>query len=320
MGILRNFAALATVVIAGCSFTCQAITIVPSSRYVTKKIKTPAISAIKTSSSIDIEYSQGPLKVEVYAPENAVQYVSVSVTNGVLTAKYNVNNITIKGKNNTKIKVSAPDVRSFSTTASGDIDILTDLNLSGELSMTTNASGDIEAKNVKASSVKLSTNASGDIEIDNIRASSVSAGSNASGDIKIEAVNGTGVKFFTSGSGDIAAYSVSCNDLVCSVNASGDMKISNIVSQSVKCISRGSGDMELRGKTNNATYSTNGSGDIQAERLTAKDVTATTNGSGDIRCYASESITATKRGSGTIGYAGKPANVVTNRNGIKKIN
>ena len=93
--------------------------IVPSKNYVTKKVEVKSFDGISASTSIDVEYTQtsGNQDVEVYAPDNLVDYVKVEVEDGVLKVCFESKNkkkgITINRKHKTKVSVSAQQYTSF---------------------------------------------------------------------------------------------------------------------------------------------------------------------------------------------------------------
>lgn len=68
------------------SATACAERITPSKNYVTKKVNVGSFNAISTSSSVDVIYTQssGGQDVEIYAPDNLVNYIDVRVEGGVL--------------------------------------------------------------------------------------------------------------------------------------------------------------------------------------------------------------------------------------------
>ena len=107
------------------SVSASGKTITASKNYVTKPVKTEQFSAIATTSSVNVKYSQSPVtKVEIYAPDNIIDYVDVRVSGNTLTVGYKSDSkIYIRGNNKTEVRVSAPSVTQFNTQSSGDIDI-----------------------------------------------------------------------------------------------------------------------------------------------------------------------------------------------------
>lgn len=300
------FALLAAVVVASLPMWA-AKTITASKNYVTRTVNTGSFTGVHTTSSIDIEYRQGPLKVQLYAPDNLVPYIKVKVSNNALTAYYDYNgSITIIGNNNTKLIVSAPNVTSFCTQASGDIDIKTGYVTNGKVSFTTQGSGDIEALSVKAGEVKLTTQASGDIELSTIEASIAQLATQGSGDIDVSSVKASTVSVMSQASGDIEIKTVTGTSAKVMTQGSGDVDVAQLSVTGLEATVQGSGDMSLKGKCVNAAYSSYSSGSIYAKSMNAEVVTARTYGSGDIDCYASKSVIGDTYGSGDISVSGHP--------------
>lgn len=282
-------------------------TITASKNYVTKTINTGSFTSIHTTSSIDVEFRQGPLKVQLYVADNLAKYVEVKVSNNALTAYYNVKgSITINGSNNTKLIVSAPNVDSFFTQASGDITIKSGYVTTGKVSFTTQGSGDIEALSVKAGEVILTTQASGDIEMTTIDATQASLATQGSGDIDVASIKAPNVSIMTQASGDIDVKSVNGTSATVMTQGSGDVEVAQLSLTGLEAAAHASGDMTLKGSCVNAIYSGYGSGSVYARGMKAEVVTATTYGSGDIDCYASKSVQGSEMGSGDISVAGNP--------------
>ncbi|KAA4196483.1 DUF2807 domain-containing protein, partial [Bacteroides ovatus] len=119
------------------SATACAERITPSKNYVTKKVNVGSFNAISTSSSVDVIYTQssGGQDVEIYAPDNLVDYIDVRVEGGVLKVGFKSprNNFSINGKYKKEVRVSAPAVNSLKASSSGDIIIKNGLKTSGKV-------------------------------------------------------------------------------------------------------------------------------------------------------------------------------------------
>jgi hypothetical protein len=94
-----------------------------------------------------------------------------------------------------------------------------------------------------------------------------------------------------------------------SLKGSGDINVDGLTGSDVVVELPGSGNITITGTANSVDISLPGSGNILCEGLEARDVKITLNGSGNITAYASESLDATLRGSGTIRYFGNPSQV-----------
>lgn len=87
----------------------------------------------------------------------------------------------------------------------------------------------------------------------------------------------------------------------------GEMTIENLNCQHLNAIQKGVGDLVVKGTANYASYTQMGVGNVNAEDMIAKEVLASSVGVGELSCYASESITASATGVGSVKYKGNPA-------------
>jgi putative autotransporter adhesin-like protein len=93
------------------------------------------------------------------------------------------------------------------------------------------------------------------------------------------------------------------------MSGSGNINVSDLVGKDLMVALFGSGDITVNGEANTVNIQLPGSGNILCKELKADSVTVTLNGSGNITVYASESLDASIHGSGTINYAGNPAQI-----------
>jgi hypothetical protein len=93
------------------------------------------------------------------------------------------------------------------------------------------------------------------------------------------------------------------------LRGSGEIDASGVAGDQVEIQLPGSGDITVSGKANDLKISLPGSGNVTCDGLKVKSATINLNGSGNITAYASESLDATLRGSGTIRYSGNPPQV-----------
>lgn len=265
------------------SVSVSAETITASKKYVTKSVNVGNFKAITTTSSVDVEYTPSPVKkVEIYAPDNVIQFVDVNVSGSTLKVGYKSKsrNLNIRGKYKTVVRVSGPGVTAFTTLSSGDIDIKSALETTSKITFTTSSSGDIDATSVKCATISATTQSSGDIDIDKATCTKLIATTRSSGDIKIA--------------------KASCTNLIATTGSSGDIEIDGITANTVEATTQSSGDIKLNGSCKTAILTTGSSGDIKAGNLSADSVNASTKSSGDITCKDSGNITKSKSSSGEI--------------------
>lgn len=322
--------ALAATIVFGV-LEAAAVSITPSNRYTTRTVSVGAFDAVRTNTSIDIEYTVGPRKVEVYAPDNLSQYIQVALKGTELVVNYK-ENMNIKGSHKSYVKVSAPDVTRFTSGSSGNITIKSTIKQKGKtVELNVLSAGDIKALNIEAADIKLRTNSSGDIDTGTLKADNVSllvnsAGDietktitarkqaklivNSSGDIEVpEVVAGEDVSMISNSAGDVEAGAVSTPMVSINANSSGNVSVSSLKADDVKATSNSTGNVDISGICSMAVLTAKSSGNIKAHKLKAKDVSARTSSAGNITCHALEMLDARRTNSGTIRYTGDPTTV-----------
>ena len=87
-------------IMAGAS-SCTRV-VAASRNYVTRQVETGSFNGISTSNSVDVVYTQstGSPRVEIYAPDNEIDRITVETRDGILR-------VGIKGDNNHKVWGSA---------------------------------------------------------------------------------------------------------------------------------------------------------------------------------------------------------------------
>ncbi|MCM1224010.1 MAG: DUF2807 domain-containing protein [Lachnospiraceae bacterium] len=323
---------------------CQAATITPSKNYVTKKVSAEAFTSIRTYTALDVEYTVGARSVEVYAPDNLIDYIKISVANGELRISYK-EDMNIRGDHKSVVRVSAPEVSEFTTSSAGDITIKSPIKLkNAHVKLTAMSAGDIKAQDIEAASVRLMTNSAGDIVARNIKADEAklvtnSAGdieaeciavkdkaeisSNSAGDIEVEeVVAGKSVKASANSAGDIEIDAMNTSSASLSANSAGDIKAKNLKANDVRANASSAGKVTMTGNCATAELEANGHGDINASSLKANHVTATARSIGSITCNALQSLNASRYGRGSIKWAGNPSDVTIEDpkgNGVTKL-
>ena len=88
----------------------------------------------------------------------------------------------------------------------------------------------------------------------------------------------------------------------------------------IEITNSGVGHITIGGVADNVELSNSGVGSIDASKLKALNVKARVSGVGSINCYASESITGSVTGVGSLNYDGHPKQKETKRSGVGSIN
>ena len=258
----------------------------PSKNYITQKVKVDHFEGISTSTSIDVVYTQttGDTSVEIYAPDNLMEYVKVETEGGILKigfqSKEKGKGLNIRGRHETKVYVSAPAVHTLLASSSGDIVLKNGLQYAGKVIMGTSSSGDIEGGNVVCETLDIEASSSGDIDLG-----------------KVE-----------------------CTSLMIEANSSGDISIKGIKAETVNAEASSSGDVSLSGVCRSAQFEASSAGDIEADDLKAGKVVAEANSSGEVKCHATESLEVSASSAGNVHYKGNPQQILSKSKGLHKIN
>lgn len=273
----------------------------PSKNYVTEKVSITDIDAIRSSSSVDVVYTQAPGTpyAEIYAPDNIVPLVKVEQEGKALKIGFK-SNTSIQGKYKCEVRVFAPEVTSFSTSSASDITLANGLKTSKPVTLKASSSGDIDASSVQCGDLSMTTSSSGDIKVGTIACGMLALDTQSSGDIKVTSATCTGADIESSSAGDCIVRQMAC---------SGDVKAST----------SSSSDIKLAGTCRNASFSASSAGSIYAKDLLAKDVEARASSAGDIECNASGVLSTSVSSAGGVRYKGEPARVEGKIKGVSKL-
>ena len=260
--------------------------IVPSENYETKQIAVDSFDGISTSTAINVVYTQTTEKqsVEVYAPDNLMDYVKVYVKDGILKVGFQSDEykgICIKGKHRTEIRICAPAIHSLNASSSGDIVLKNGLNTDGKVTINASSSGEVEGDNLCCGKLVLGA----------------------------------------SSSGDIGLGTVKCDQLEVSASSSGDVEIKQLITKKVMVEASSAGDVVItEGACEYANFNASSSGEIVAKGLKADHIKASASSAGDISCYPLESLKAKSSSSGNIGYLGNPKSIdYSHKKGVHKL-
>ena len=259
--------------------------IVPSKNYITQKVKVDNFDGISTSSSIDVKYTQttGSTDVEVYAPDNLMEYVKLEVEGGMLKIFFHSEEtgkgINIKGKHDTEVRISAPAVRALRASSSGDILLMNGLQCEEEVSLSASSSGDIKGGNILCKALETEASSSGDIELENVE----------------------------------------CTSLMTEASSAGDISINDVKAETVNVQASSSGDVSMAGVCRSAKFESSSAGDIEADELKAEHVIAKASSAGDITCHATESLEVSISSAGNVSYKGNPKQIKSHSKGLKKM-
>lgn len=193
-----------------------------SEDYVTREIEvTEKFSAIEACNTTDIEYSDGPAKIILSAPDNLINRIEVFVKDGVLfiTEPEDTRKV-FNGMMRSKLTVSYPGVYNFGTSGTGDINI--DTVKADSLYLNTYGTGDIKGQRLSCNILKATSCGTGDIEVKELNCREAFLNTDGTGDIDVYNINANAVTANTGGTGDVTLTG-KCRTFEYSVNGSGDI-------------------------------------------------------------------------------------------------
>ena len=281
-------AMLLAMVLVSCTISVSGNTkdgIVPSKNYITQKVMLDNFDGISASTSIDVIYTQtiGNTDIEIYAPDNLMEYVKVEVDGGMLKIGFESEEkgrgLNIKGKHETEVRVSAPAVHSLRASSSGDIILKNGLQTTGKVSVESSSSGDIKGGNIVCDALDTEASSSGDIDLDQVE----------------------------------------CTSLMLEASSAGDVSMMALKAEKVYAEASSSGDVSLSGACRVVKLEASSAGEIDADNLKADTVIAKASSSGDVSCYAVESLEASTSSAGNVRYKGNPKQILNHSKGLKKI-
>ena len=202
--------------------------IVPSKNYITQKVKVDNFDGISTSTSINVVYTQttGDTDVEIYAPDNLMEYVKVENDGGMLKiyfeSEIHGKGINIRGKHNTKVNISSPAIHALHTSSSGDIVLVNGLKTNGLVSVESSSAGEIEGNGISCEELVIQASSAGDIELKNVACSTLQVEASSAGDVSLSGACRM-AKLEASSAGEIDADDLKADAVVAEASSSGDV-------------------------------------------------------------------------------------------------
>lgn len=224
---------IALFIISSCSKA-----IIGSGQIVTENRTSSEFHDITNECNADIHILHGPeYKVEIHAQKNIIDYLETNVQGQELSITYR-NNTLVKPTKKVDVYITCPYYSSLTIAGSGNMDAY-DNNTSSTVSLLIEGSGNINCKNLNATTINSEIAGSGSIEI---------SGTNSTSTHKI------------GGSGNIKAYNLNSQTTNASIDGSGSIyvNISNQLDASID----GSGSIYYKGNPSINT-SINGSGRVK---------------------------------------------------------
>jgi len=164
-------------------------------------------------------YQSNEFKVEVSAQQNILDILITEVYNNRLVIRFK-NDTRVKSHEPIRVKVSAPEGKSFRISGSGNILAQTPLN-PASLDLDISGSGNIELGQVTTTSIDANISGSGNMRITSGTAETERLRISGSGNINFAGVVAQNVTTNTSGSGETRVHAV--NNLNVTISGSGSV-------------------------------------------------------------------------------------------------
>lgn len=224
------FAMLLAMALVSCTISVSGNTkegIVPSKNYITQKVTIDNFDGISTATAIDVVYTQSNhTDIEISAPDNLMAYVKVENDGGMLKIYFESEEqgkgINIRGKHETKVRISAPAVHTLHTSSSGDILLVNGLNTDGLVRVESSSAGEIEGSGISCEELVIEASSAGDIELKNVACNNLQVEASSAGDVSLSGTCRM-AKLEASSAGEIDADDLKADAVIAEASSSGDV-------------------------------------------------------------------------------------------------
>lgn len=236
------------------------------------------------ASIVRVVYTQGsPISVNVTAPDNVAEYVTVKVKDGKLEAGIKSNilgSITWDDNNRPTVYVTAPSVKDFEASASAVITVECPLTVSSA-DFEATSSAVINLASISGDKVEMDATASGVISVDSVLCREVDLDASSNGTLNVQLVKSSRTEISASSSA-VICLSQNISDLLdVEASSSAVLKIesANVITSSVDATSGAQTDIAIEARKVMATVT---SGAIATFTGHTYDADITTNSGGQV--------------------------------------
>lgn len=188
---------------------------------VSKTYPLSGFTGVESKIDADVYFIQDSFyKVEIQAQANIQDIMDIRVENGTLLLQFDKYK-NVRRYDHVAVYVTAPNLTSLGINGSGNIRIQQPISVNGDVTLSVNGSGDINANSVTASSLYAKINGSGSLTVNNGTVNYESAQISGSGNINLVGVMAKRAKVETSGSGKTTIWAT--DDLDVRISGSGDV-------------------------------------------------------------------------------------------------
>lgn len=238
------------------------------------------LTQIANYTAADIYFTHGPNSVEVIGPDNVLDRMHVSVSNGCLKVSYDGNGYQGNVFSDVVINVSGMDVGSITNSGAGDIKV--DRLEAENVSLQVSGAGDITVGEILSTSLQVSVFGAGDIDVSRSESSTVKAFIQGAGDLTVRRVKAVSIEAIVQGAGDISMQSVEAASVRATCQGAGDIDMRSVKAASLRATCQGAGDTTVGGDVSTAVLMCQGAGNINAKGLKAVKITKIQQGAGEI--------------------------------------
>ncbi|MBV4359484.1 head GIN domain-containing protein [Pinibacter aurantiacus] len=172
---------------------------------VTQERTTSAFTALHSKISSDVFFSNGnEYKIRIEAQQNIIDVMETIISGSELQIRFR-NDVNIKSHEAIRVYVTAPEVKSFTQSGSGTVNVQNDLTVDN-LNLQISGSGNIKISKVEGDQISSHISGSGNIQVAQGTANKVNADISGSGNIDLINVLSKNASTTTSGSGGIKVY------------------------------------------------------------------------------------------------------------------
>lgn len=217
--------------------------ITPSSKTVKRTLTVEAFNKLEVASIFEVVYEQASdnsYRVEVSAPDNLMQYVSVQVRREKLYLTFD-RHISINGKSDIKVVVKSPVLKDVELEGASSFKA-SKINIPGvKFELEASSASTVKIDNLKAINVEIEASGASNIEVGKIEATQTEVEAKGASDVKLKNVSGNSLTAQASGASKII---VSGNVSQAALRASG---ASDVTASGLKA---GSGSLKASGASN----------------------------------------------------------------------
>lgn len=214
--------------------------------YISKSVNVDDFfSLVVEDGGMDVRFEQGDSNsVEIYGPDNIIEYIVVGNYNGQLTIGL-CDSVYCHSYDSLCVKISGKRLNRVYVYGSGDV-LLSDIDAAQDtMTVSVAGSGDLRFAGVRAVDCSVSVCGSGGISIESLECGKLSTSISGSGEIMISGIKADKVGVSIAGSGDVT-LSGETRVAEYGIAGSGDIDASSLDAVEVSKSVAGSGDIKYK--------------------------------------------------------------------------